>query len=71
MLTPRLTLRFFYSSTVLLTFSNKPVKFQLPFGDLNARTGDANAREAAFPVRGLNDESADSDLRRQASGCKC
>ena len=31
------------------------------FGDLNARTGDANAREAALPAGGLNDESVDSD----------
>ena len=31
------------------------------FGDLNARTGNANAREAALPAGGLIDESVDSD----------
>ena len=31
------------------------------FGDLNARTGDANAREAGLIAGGLNDESVDSD----------
>ena len=43
-------------------------KYPLPFGDLNAGTGDANAREAALPGGGLNGESADSDLRRHAPG---
>ena len=31
------------------------------FGDLNARTGNTNAREAALPAGGLIDESVDSD----------
>ena len=38
------------------------------FGDLNARTGDANAREAALPAGGLIDERVDSDSRTRASG---
>ena len=28
---------------------------EVPLRDLNARTGDANTREAALPVSGLND----------------
>ena len=31
------------------------------FGDLNARTGNTNAREAVLPAGGSNDESVDSD----------